>query len=195
MLLIFLIIFAAAWAVVIYLANSLLAGKLLRPELKTAIFYSATVALLGVIAEISIGTFYHFLFGKPLWNYTVYPAFNAYTSEYAPILWAVYGFQIYLLHEYLVNKNITSRLLMPLIFCIEAIVLELLINFTFLAVFGKFVYYYYPGDLWHFTSVQTLPFYVGAGIVIPMALKRFGKKPIFCTITFSLIVFLLTSLV
>lgn len=175
-------LFALAWLVAIYLINSLLSRKLISLNLKLVFLYCSTVALLGVSAEILIGNIYQILFDKPLWNYTVYPVHDSYTSKFAPILWAIYGFQIYLLSEFLSKIKVNSKVMITAIFCIEAIIIEALVNLSFLVVFGKFVYYYFPSDLWHLTSIQTLPLYLAAGYVIPATIEKFKRDPIFFTL-------------
>ena len=175
-------LFAIVWFIAVYLINSLLSSKLRRINLKSAILYGTTVAMLGVIAEVIIGNVYHLIFDKPLWNYTVYPVHMSYTSKFAPVLWAIYGFQMYLLSDFLSSQRVTSKFKLTVIFCIEAIVIEALVNLTFLGVFGRYVYYYFPSDLWHLTSFQTLPFYLAAGFVIPNTIEIFKRAPVIFSI-------------
>ena len=179
-------LFAIVWFIAVYLFNSLLSRKFRKIDLKSAVLYCTTVAMLGVIAELIIGNVYYLIFHEPLWNYTIFPVHMSYTSMYAPVLWAIYGFQIYLLSDIIGSKNISSKLQLTVIFCIEAIIVEALVNLTFLGVFGKYVYYYFPSDLWHLTSVQTLPFYLAAGFVIPTTIEVFKRAPvIFSVISIS----------
>ncbi len=98
------------------------------------------------------------------------------------------GFHIYLLHDTLKRKHVTSTNKLALIFCAEAIALEALVNLTFLAAFGGFIYYYLPSDLWHITSLQTLPFYLAAGyIAVTMLVKFKHDKTLFTVMDASLV--------
>jgi hypothetical protein len=63
---------------------------------------------------------------------------------------------------------------LALLFCVEAVIIEALVNLTFKLSFGQFIFYYYPSDLWHLTSLQTLPFYLLGGYVIAYSIKMFS---------------------
>lgn len=172
----YLLFFALALTLTVYLLNSLVAKKFKSINPKEAFLYITTVAMLGVIAEVVIGNLYFTLFGSPLWNYTVLPLHDAYTSLYAPFLWGIYGFQIYLIHDTFESKGITSLAFLIPFICIEAILFEAIVNLSFLVIFEQFLYYYYPSDLFHLTSVQTLPFYLLAGFVITGVLNYMRKR-------------------
>lgn len=164
--------FAMAWAVGIYVVNCLIARRVIRVDIKEAALHIAAMAMLGVIGEVAIGSFYKLLFHSMLWHYTVLPVHGGYTSEYALFLWGIYGFHLYLLHGTLRNK-LKSLNAMALLFCFEAIIIELLVNLTFVLSFGQFIFYYNPTDLWHFTSIQTLPFYLAAGYIVLITFREF----------------------
>jgi hypothetical protein len=197
-----LVLFALGWGLVLYLFNCVLAKKVKRIEIKPAVMYMSMMAMLGVFGEVLFGSFYHAITGKVLWHYRIYPIHNAYTSMYAIWLWAIYGFHLYLLHGSLKNKRwkptnvpavlnfhnyvvhgqktgIKRRALhrLAIWFGIEAIIIEALVNLTFLAIFNSYIYYYYPGDLWHLTSLQAFPFYVIAGYFILLTANNFKKSP------------------
>ena len=143
------------------------------------LLYSATVTVIGLFGEVFLSTLYHFIFGKPLWVYYFYPIHHGYTSLYSLFMWGLYGFHLYLLHGHLKNKNIQSDRNLALIISGEAVFLEVIYNFSFLMVFNHFIFYYTPSDLWHLSSLQAVPLYFLAGLVIVKTLRRFSKDPVF----------------
>lgn len=170
-----LLLFSIAWCVVIYAFNSLVARQRISIEPKQLLIYVFTMASLGLFGEVAYGILYNAVFGMPLWEYQVLPIHSSYTSVYSLYLWGMVGFHLYLLHTTLENRGITSVHKLAAIFCLEAIVLEALVNLSFLAAFGSYIYYYLPSDLWHITSLQTLPLYLLAGYITVLAI-RFAKK-------------------
>lgn len=56
---------------------------------------------------------------------------------------------------------------------IETIIVEVIANLAFLAVTGILLFYYTPSDLFHVTSVQTLPFYYLFALIVLKSIKRF----------------------
>ncbi len=174
-----LLIFALAWAVGIYAVNCLIAREIKRISPAQAFMHAAAMALIGLAGEVTVGTLYHALFSKPLWAYTILPIHHSYTSRYALFLWGVYGFHLYLLHGTLAKSRPRSIHRIALLFSIEAVVIEALVNISYKLSFNNYIYYYFPNDLWHLTSLQTLPFYLGAGYIIAAAFRRFESDPRF----------------
>jgi hypothetical protein len=175
-----LILFALMWLVLLYAFDSLLARRLKRIQLKQAAMYFFAVALIGVFGEIFLDTTYKYFVGQPLWRYNVLPIHNAYTSAFAPIIWGLYGLHLYFLHDTLGRNWLERRSWqLVLIFSFEALILEALLTLSAYPFFGHFMYYYYPGDLWHVTSVQNMPFYFICGAVILRTIKRFKADPVF----------------
>jgi hypothetical protein len=177
-----LILFAASWAIGIYAFNSVVARRFKKIDVKFALLYVSTLAMLGVYGEVILGNLYAHIFGHPLWRYTVLPVHHAYTSHFALCLWGIYGFHLYLMHDNLEKRNTKAIKYLPLLFCIEAIIIEGLVNLTFRATFGRYIFYYFPSDLWHLTSIQTLPIYLVGGYAIQEAIKRGRSDPMFFTI-------------
>lgn len=172
MKLIYLILYAAGWIVAVYLFNALLAKRFQKVNTKLALLYISTMAALGVFGEVFVGNFYHHFFHSALWLWQVFPIYKGYTSLYAPFLWGIYGFQLYLFHDNLARRHIKKDNEVAVIFGIETIVLEIILNLSFLALFGHYIFYYSPTDLWHFTSVQTFPFFFIAGLIYTKAIRR-----------------------
>jgi len=173
-------LFALGWALLLYLANSLIARQWKRLQYKPALLYFTTVALIGLFGEIFLDASYRFFVGHPLWYYNILPIHGGYTSSYAIVTWGLYGLHLYMLHDSLAARwSITRTRHLVLIFSFEALLLEALLTLSARLVFGKYLYYYLPGDLWHVTSVQNFPFYFICGLVVLKTLKRFRADPVF----------------
>lgn len=173
-------LFSIAWAAAIYAYDCLLARQWIRIEPKLMLLYFTTVAMIGIFGEIFLDTAYNFFVGQPLWYYNILPIHGGYTSSFAIVTWGIYGAHLYLLHGNLAARwSITRTRHLALIFCFEALILEALLTLSAKVVFGEYLYYYLPGDLWHVTSVQNIPFYFICGVVILKSLKRFKSDPIF----------------
>lgn len=154
-----LVLFAVFWAVIIYALNCLLAGTFKRIVPKTALVYFMIIALIGLFGEILLDSAYNFFVGHPLWYYNILPIYGGYTSSYAIVTWGLYGFHLYLLHDSLATKwSITRIKHLALLFSLEALVLEALLTLSAKFVFGRYLYYYLPSDLWHISSFQNIPF-------------------------------------
>ena len=54
---------------------------------------------------------------------------------------------------------------------VDILIVELLLNIGLVLAFGQMIFRYTPGDLLHFSSLQTLPFYFIAGLVFTGAFK------------------------
>lgn len=174
-----LVLFALLWAAILYGLNSAIARKWKRVTFKYALVYFFGVALIGLYGEIFLDTMYNAVIGNPLWRYNILPVHHAYTSSYAIVVWGLYGFHLYLLHDTLRARSITKTLQLAAIFCIEALFMEAALTISAKFLLGDFMYYYYPSDLWHVSSFQNIPFYFICGIVIIKTMQRFKASPIF----------------
>ena len=177
-----------------YLVNCAIAREWKKIQLKTALLYVTTVAMIGTFGELFWDALYDHAFGKPLWEYYIYPIHGAHTSTFAAVLWGFYGFHLYLLFDTLKKRWPRSLRYLPWIFALEALMIEALVSLTFLAAFDRWIYFYLPGDLWHVSTIQNFPLYIMAGFVIWGALRRFSKDPWFFIlmncVLMSVIVFL-----
>lgn len=171
----------------LYILNCLYARGVKKINVKLATYYIATMAMLGVLGELIIDSTYSHIIGKPLWVYRVLPVHDAYTSIFSLFIWGAMGFQIYLIHDTLSVKKLPSLYKLALVFCIEAIILEVLFNLLSLAIFGKYVYYYLPNDLWHITSFQVFPLYLLTGYIYVYILTRFKHRNYQISLVFSTI--------
>jgi hypothetical protein len=187
-----LILFGFGWLVIIYASNCFIAKRLKRVKLKTALVYFLATALIGLFGEIFLDTAYNAVVGHPLWYYNILPIYGGYTSSYAIVTWGLYGLHLYLLHDSLQSRwSITKTKHLVIIFALEALVLESLLTLSARFVFGKFLYYYLPGDLWHVTSVQNFPFYFICGLVLFKTLDEFKKSPRYFSMLSTFLLFVL----
>lgn len=177
MYLITLCLFSLGGIAVVYLLNYAIARRYIVVHPKSAITYILTMASLGVLGEIIFDTTYRFVFGQALWMYRIFPIHNAYTSIYSLILWGCVGFHLYLFHDTLERRGITSLHTRAWLFCLEAIIFEALANLSSLAVFGRYLFYYFPDNLWHITALQAIPLYLLAGYGTMIAIDFARKLP------------------
>jgi hypothetical protein len=138
--------------------------------------------MLGAFGEVLLGNVYNAVFGNPLWAYRVLQVHNAYTSKYSPIIWGVLGFHVYLLHGTLRDTKRWNNVRLSILFAAETIIIELIGNFSFHIAFHRYIFYYFPGDLWHYTSLQTLPLYFVAGLVLTRSIQKLRSDPLFFTV-------------
>lgn len=193
----YLIWFSLVFIALMYLVNALLARKFPRIEPRKLFVYVGGVAFMGVFGEVIIGSMFQWVFHWPLWQYHILPIHNAFTSYYSFVIWGIYGFHLYLLHG---NISKTKKPLqdwkLASIFAFEAAILEIIINLVHIAVTGKYIFYYYPPDLFHLTSLVAIPLYFIGGYVIVLGMRRFTKDTIFfgamCSIAVFTLLFLAT---
>lgn len=190
-----LFIFSIAWIVADYFFNCLLLKKFIVPDWRKAFVYMGGVALIGPIGEVAINTFYELVFGVKLWVYHVLPIHDGNTSLYSFFIWSLYGFHLYLLHTKLGEFGDLSEKRLSLVISIEAIILEIAMNISALFFLNTYIFYYFPNELWHLTSLQVIPFYFLGGLVITKTLKRFKRDPLFFGIMSFLISFVFCFLV
>ncbi len=174
----YLCVIAAVWAVALYAISCLISGKLRKLAVRQMLLYISTLAMLGPIAEISFDSVYVWLFGHPLWNYTIFPIYHAYTSFYAPVVWGLYGFYLYLFHGQPGKRKSFYWRYRLILFSLEALAIEGLANLSFKLTSGHYIYYYFPADLWHLTSLQALPFSFLGKYFIDATIATFGRRPL-----------------
>jgi len=174
-----LVLFALLWIVIVYVVNCLISREIKRVDPKQAMLYFSAVAMIGLFGEIFLDSVYNAVVGNPLWRYNILPIHDGYTSSYAIVTWGIYGLHLYLLHGTLKKKSITKTRHLALIISLEALLLEAMLTISAKLLLGEYLYYYYPGDLWHVSSFQNIPFYFIFGVVILHVLKRFQTSPKF----------------
>ncbi len=172
-------LFSCAWAVVVYLFHSAVSRKFRVIRVRDLLLYMSTFALLGIYGEVFCDTIYNLLIGHPLWIYHFMPVHNGYTSTYSIFIWGLYGFYLYLFHSHLASVRPFRNHTLAMIICCEAIILEILLNCSFLYFFKDYYFYYYPSDMWHVTTLQAIPFYYLAGRAFLRCIKNCKRTPWF----------------
>ena len=166
-------------AMLFYLLGSLLVRRWIRIELYSLALSMAVAFLVAIVCEVYLGKLYYLLMGKPLWQYRVWPIHDGYTSVLNFIIWPVYGYYVYFLHQVLHTRRVVIRpaWLKGVASGIDGPLLEILANGFFLLFYGTFYFYYLPGDLRHFTSVQVVPLYMVMGVILSLLLDYLLAKP------------------
>lgn len=147
--------------------------KKCRIDWRMLLLYVSFLAMIGPVGEVFVGTLYQAVAGVPLWHYQFAPIHHGYTSLFAPVIWGLSGVLLYASQELLRLGKGRTQLVHGAIVMVETIAFEAILNLGFLLASGALLFYYTPGDLWHVTSLQTLPFYFLFGIVTTKAIKRF----------------------
>ncbi len=172
----------------VYLINCAFARKILKPKFPEILVWFFGVGMIGVLSELLLNTIIAAIFGHPLWEYRVLPIKNGYISLVGPILWGIFGMHLYF--QNMALKKFYSRLKIwqkSLIMGVDAMIIETLMNFLAIALLGDFFFFYFPPDLWHFTSFINLPLWTIGGLIIYSSMKRFKRSPYF-TIGFSIVI-------
>ena len=166
-------------ALVFYLLGSLLVRRWIRIELYSLSLSMAVAFLVAIVCEVFLGKLYYLLVGEPLWQYRVWPIHDGYTSVLNFIIWPVYGYYVYFLHPVLHARRVVIRpaWLKGVASGIDGPLLEILANGFFLLFYGTFYFYYLPGDMRHFTSVQVVPLYMVMGVILSLLLDYLLAKP------------------
>ncbi|MDH5711686.1 MAG: hypothetical protein OEZ15_08505 [Gammaproteobacteria bacterium] len=164
---------------IFYLLSCLLLRAWIRIDLYQLMLAMAVAFLVAIVCEVGLGKLYFVVVGEPLWQYRVWPIHDGYTSVLNFIIWPVYGYYLYLLHHVLASKRIVQR---PhwshgLASGIDGPLLEILANGFFLLFYGTFYFYYLPGDMRHYTSIQVVPLYMIMGIILTLVLGYLRERP------------------
>jgi hypothetical protein len=162
-----------------YLLGSLLTRQWIRIDVYPLLLSMAVAFLVAVVCEVYLGKLYFLVTGERLWQYRVWPVHDGYTSMLNFIIWPVYGYYLYFFHRVLQQNAITIRpqWLKGLLSGIDGPLLEILANGFFLLFYGTFYFYYLPGDMRHYTSVQVVPLYMVMGVILTVLLDALLSRP------------------
>jgi hypothetical protein len=163
----------------IYLLAALLAWRWLAADPYELLLCMATAFLVAIVCEVALGKSYQLLVGAPLWQYRVWPIHAGYTSALNFIIWPVYGYYWYFLHQVLQSRRVRIKRpwMKGLAAGLDGPLLEILANGFFLLCYGTFYFYYLPGDLRHFTSIQVVPLYMVMGICLSLVIEFLKGRP------------------
>lgn len=163
----------------LYLLAALAAGRWLDADPYELLLCMAVAFLVAIVCEVSLGRGYQLLVGAPLWQYRVWPIHAGFTSALNFIIWPVYGYYWYFLHRVLQARRVSIRRpwLKGLAAGLDGPLLEILANGFFLLCYGTFYFYYLPGDLRHYTSVQVVPLYMVMGVCLSLVIEFLKSRP------------------
>lgn len=164
-----LMFYVVGWCAALALISRLWLKRSVWEHRSEVILYMAFLAMFGPLGEIIVGTLYTAVVGYPLLQYQLYPIHHGYTSLYAPFIWAIGGLQIWVMSP--LTSRIKDRVRRFTVMAIDILAVEILINTLFLLIAGQMIFYYIPSDLGHLSSLQTLPFYFIASLVIVRSLR------------------------
>ena len=162
-----------------YLLASALARRWIRIDGYQLALFMSVAFLVAIVCEVALGKLYSLTVGKPLWQYRVWPIHDGFTSALNFIIWPVYGYYWYLLHQVLHAYRVQIRRtwLKGLASGFDGPLLEILANGFFLLFYGTFYFYYLPDDLRHYTSVQVVPLYMVMGVCLSLIIEYLNSKP------------------
>lgn len=175
-----LILFFLYLLAVIYFTGLALTNKLTPTNIKDAYMYSGTLAMIGVISEVAINSFYRTFFDSPLWLYQVTPIHGGDTSVFAFFQWALFGYHLYYVHKKIQSYQFKYEAsIFAFVVSVDALLLEAFANISSNIFLDTFIFYYLPGDLGHLTTLRVYPFYLLGGAILNETFKRFEKDPLF----------------
>jgi hypothetical protein len=155
MVLFLLTLFLSLWIIVLINKELLLT----KNKFIDLCLYSLFFWLITLIREPFWWILYSFLTNNLFWTYSeiAIPHFNWYSSNWSYYGWILYWWVIYSLkHRYQIFKTFKWIFLLPII----AIFREILVNIISLIFLWQQIFYYYPWDLFHFSSLFVYPFYL-----------------------------------
>jgi hypothetical protein len=176
-----LFIFAAVCIAAVYIFSSIVGRDFKKINIHIALLYVSAVAMIGVLGEIFVDTIFARFFHGPLWRYNFLPVHHAYTSEYAPILWGTFGLYLYLMHHKKERWTRQELIRLSIIFALQALIIEAIADLVSKPILGDYIYYYYPGGLWHITAFPNFPFYFLSGYLIIQTIHWFKTSPHYFT--------------
>ena len=165
--------------VVFYLVASLLLRSWVRIDVYQLALAMTVAFLVAIVCEVGLGKLYYLAVGEPLWQYRVWPIHDGYTSVLNFIIWPVYGYYLYFLHQVLQARRVVFRpyWLHGLASGVDGPLLEILANGFFILFYGTFYFYYLPDDMKHLTSVQVIPLYMLMGVILSLVLEHVRQRP------------------
>lgn len=162
-------IFAYGFVLVIfiYLSLSLIKREWLCIEIKPLIYQLTLYMLFGPTGEEVVNSMWRLVTGASLWEYRLYPLHGGDISVFFFQVWGIFGFYTYLRAKVFPMFEQGGRIAITLLLGFEAIFLELLVNIPYYAIFGDYIFYYFPENLGvfsHFSCLQVIPFYIMIGL-------------------------------
>jgi hypothetical protein len=162
------LVYGVALIALAYLSVAGIARAWPKLHPRRLVFTLLLFILFGAAGEDAVNSVWRWLFGAPLWTYQLYPAKGGNITYFFPVVWGIFGFYSYLRDQMFPGFGRAGSALSMVVFGIEAIVIELIVNIPFYALFGSFIFYYHPenlGPLSHFSCLQVVPFYMAVAMI------------------------------
>jgi hypothetical protein len=183
-----------AGTLVSYLLASLVAGRLLKvfPVAWYRFFLLISASFFFAICfEIIANGAYKMIFSQPLWEYKIYPSHGGSTSILGMFFWPLYGVYLYFLHQAFKVRSwhAAAHWKKGLLAGLDGPIIEIILNAFFLLVHGTFFFFYFPSDIFHFTTLQIVPVYAVGGVILTYAIHYLEqiKKNWFLPVTLYLL--------
>jgi len=131
-----------------------------------------------VTLEASFGFIHFEIFGWRIWEYRMYPNHHGYGTDLGPIMWTLYGIHVYWFKQIMKGwKPFKSPWTKGAFTSVEGPLFEFVGNGAILLIYGQYLFYYFPSDLYHLTTVQVMPHYAIAGVVFGYFLNAIDHAP------------------
>jgi len=168
----YLLAFTAFFLPLLYLLPCALAGRWLKPDLRTLLLYAGTAYFFGAGLELVMDRLFVLVLGRPCYLYFIWPLHGGHTSGTGLVVWPLYGFFVALVHQSVHGTAARTALL-----AVDAMVLEVAANVFSLVFFGSWLFRYHAADLHHFTTVEAFPIYLLGGYPGVLLLKAWEQHP------------------
>jgi hypothetical protein len=171
-------LFSAVWAAIMFALYFILSfGK--KVDFKEVFLHMGVIALLGPPCEVITNTFCRIVFGTSLWVYHVLPVHGGDTSKYSFCVWAIYGCHLYFMDKKFIHTHAAYRyVLFALMLSVDAVILEFLLNLSGMYYLHSYVFYYFPNDILHLTTLAVVPFYFLGGLCAAYVIQKGVKQPV-----------------
>ncbi|HON59259.1 MAG TPA: hypothetical protein PLT45_06970 [Smithella sp.] len=177
----------------LYLACSFAAGKFLAIDFPKAAMYMGCTFFGAMWFEVILDSLFVKFCGQPGWLYKVWPIHHGYTSGVGMLMWPLYGFFVYGMRLAIKNNPKLAKrynaAAMTFLFALDAMALEILTNIFSILLYHTYLFYYLPGDLLHFTTIQIFVPYLfacGLGALFSGFFERVKRHQCFIGVSFYL---------
>lgn len=165
----------------LYLLPCALAGRWLRPDVKTTVFYMGVGYALGCTLEMTMDPLWVWALGRPCYLYHIAPLHGGNTSATGVVMWPMYGFFVGMLHQAIAESPRLAFLRgtwpQAALLAVDAMMLEVAANLFSLWGFRSWLFRYDAPDLAHFTTVEAFPIYLLGGALGVWFLHRLETHP------------------
>jgi hypothetical protein len=187
----FIIVFVLFFLPLLYFLSSFVAKKFLSIHVPKLVLYMGCTFFGAMWFEVILDTLFVKFIGYPGWLYKVWPVHQGYTSGVGMFMWPLYGFFVYCINQAIATNprlaDINNVAAKAFFYALDAMALEILTNIFTILLFHTYLFYYLPGDLKHFTTIQIfLPylFVSGLGVTLSLFMERIKTNHFFIGLAF-----------